>query len=240
MKYRDYVCYPPVAHRRKEHERRVTNIPSMLENDNSGYQGQQPSTSTATPQDDASIEGQTSPSYAGPSAAEDHEHALAKYSAPAVTRNASAPKAAMAVSDVNSDSTVVGPPLSSKVQHSYQLQAHISRPPKAFVLLAQEKRRSVAMKNPNENNQRVSRRLVKEWHSFSDADKEPYQSKAAEVASGSRRKYPDYGVYNIQERPTGPRNRSAGPKRLLASSRTAVLGISSSSLAAAKGRGTGL
>ncbi|KAH7979476.1 hypothetical protein HPB49_009539 [Dermacentor silvarum] len=82
--------------------------------------------------------------------------------------------------------------------HSYQLRSRIPRPPNAFMLFAQEKRRSVAAENPNENNQRVSSRFSKRWRSLSAADKEPYQRTAAEAAPGHRRKHPDY-VYNPRE-----------------------------------------
>ncbi|XP_070377172.1 sex-determining region Y protein-like [Dermacentor albipictus] len=90
------------------------------------------------------------------------------------------------------DPAVDGTSLHSEVQHCYQLWSRIPRPPNAFMLVAHEKRRSVAAENPKENNQRVSSRLVKLWRSLSAADKEPYQRKAAEVAAVHQRKYPGY------------------------------------------------
>ncbi|XP_037576962.1 sex-determining region Y protein [Dermacentor silvarum] len=88
--------------------------------------------------------------------------------------------------------------MSSEVQHSYQLRSRIPRPRSAFMLFAEEKRRSVADENPNENNQRVSSRLGELWRSLSTAVKEPYQRKAAEAAIVHRRNHPDY-VYNPRE-----------------------------------------
>nr|XP_054933875.1 uncharacterized protein LOC126543267 [Dermacentor andersoni] len=64
------------------------------------------------------------------------------------------------------------------------------------MLVAREKRRSVAAEN--ENNQRVSSRLGKLWRSLSVADKEPRQRKAAAAAAVHRRKHPGY-VYNPRE-----------------------------------------
>ncbi|KAH8022088.1 hypothetical protein HPB51_021811 [Rhipicephalus microplus] len=96
------------------------------------------------------------------------------------------------------DLGMAGPSMSSGVQHGYHLRWRIPRPPNAFMLFAQEKRRSVAAENPNENNQHVSTRLGKLWRSLSAADREPYQRKAAEAAAIHRRKYPDY-VYNPRE-----------------------------------------
>ncbi|KAH7980850.1 hypothetical protein HPB49_019700 [Dermacentor silvarum] len=60
-----------------------------------------------------------------------------------------------------------------------------------------KKRRSVAVRNPKETNQRVSSRPGKLWRSLSATSKEPYQRKAAEAAAVHRRKYPDY-VYNAR------------------------------------------
>lgn len=105
---------------------------------------------------------------------------------------------ATTASDAATDTNKAGPSFSSGVQHGYQLRWRIPRPPNAFMLFAQEKRRSVAAENPNENNQRVSSRLGKLWRSLSAADKEPYQRRAAEAAAVHRRKYPDY-VYNPRE-----------------------------------------
>ncbi|XP_037560340.1 sex-determining region Y protein [Dermacentor silvarum] len=59
------------------------------------------------------------------------------------------------------------------------------------------RRRSVAVRNPKETNQRVSSRPGKLWRSLSATSKEPYQRKAAEAAAVHRRKYPDY-VYNAR------------------------------------------
>ncbi|XP_049518366.1 sex-determining region Y protein [Dermacentor silvarum] len=93
---------------------------------------------------------------------------------------------------------MAGSSMSIEVQHRYQLRSRIPRPPSTFMLLAQEKRRSVAAENPNENNQRVSSHLGKLWRSLSAVVKEPYQRKAAEAAVVHRRNYPDY-VYNPRE-----------------------------------------
>ncbi|KAH7979863.1 hypothetical protein HPB49_011661 [Dermacentor silvarum] len=119
--------------------------------------------------------------------------------------------------------------MSSEVQHSYQLRSSIPRPRSAFMLFAEEKRRSVADENPNENNQRVSSRLRKLWRSLSGGVKEPYQRKVAEAAIVHRRNHPDY-VYNPREahRHKAQERRA---RRLLASPRMAVPGTRSSSRA---------
>ncbi|KAH7942379.1 hypothetical protein HPB49_023617 [Dermacentor silvarum] len=119
--------------------------------------------------------------------------------------------------------------MSSEVQHSYQLRSRIPRPRSAFMLFAEEKRRSVADENPNENNQRVSSRLRKLWRSLSGGVKEPYQRKVAEAAIVHRRNHPDY-VYNPREahRHKAQERRA---RRLLASPRMAVPGTRSSSRA---------
>ncbi|XP_049528813.1 transcription factor Sox-19a-like [Dermacentor silvarum] len=136
-------------------------------------------------------DGHASSSAADSAAAEDQQLK------PAV-RDSAAAEASMPEFDVVVDLSVPGPSMSSEFQHSYQLRSRIPRPPNAFMLFAQERRRLVAAENPNENNQRVSSRLGKLWRSLSAADKEPYQRKAAEAAAVHRRKYPDY-VYNPRE-----------------------------------------
>ncbi|KAH7979867.1 hypothetical protein HPB49_011665 [Dermacentor silvarum] len=93
---------------------------------------------------------------------------------------------------------MAGSSMSSEVQHRYQLRSRIPRPSSTFMLLAQEKRRSVAAENPNENNLRVSSHLGKLWRSLSAVVKEPYQRKLAEAAVAHRKNHPDY-VYNPRE-----------------------------------------
>ncbi|XP_075532153.1 uncharacterized protein LOC142564831 [Dermacentor variabilis] len=109
-----------------------------------------------------------------------------------------AAEAATAVPDVASDPGVGVASSSSEVQHSYQLRSRIPRPPNASMLVAREKRRSVAAENANENNQRVSSRPAKLWRSLSVAEKEPRQRKAAAAAAVHRRKHPGY-VSNPRE-----------------------------------------
>lgn len=138
-------------------------------------------------------DGQPSSSATVSAAAEDH-HFSPDGSATATT----AAETATPPADVPTDLSMAGPSVSSGAQHGYQLRWRIPRPPNAFMLFAQEKRRLVAAENPNENNQRVSSRLGKLWRSLSAADKEPYQRKAAEAAAVHRRRYPDY-VYNPRE-----------------------------------------
>ncbi|KAH7979412.1 hypothetical protein HPB49_009356 [Dermacentor silvarum] len=104
----------------------------------------------------------------------------------------------MAVPVEASDPGLGGPSMSSDVQHSYQLRSRIPRPPNAFMLFAQEERRSVAAENPNENNQCVRSRLGKLCRNLSTANKEPYQRKVVEAANVHRRNHPDY-VYNPRE-----------------------------------------
>uniref|UniRef100_A0A131YXL9 Transcription factor SOX1/3/14/21 (SOX group B) n=1 Tax=Rhipicephalus appendiculatus TaxID=34631 RepID=A0A131YXL9_RHIAP len=143
--------------------------------------------------DNASGDGQPSSSAAACATAEGNH--LSPDEAEAAT---AAAEAATPSADVPTDLSMAGPSMSSEVQHGYQLRWRIPRPPNAFMLFAQEKRRSVAAENPSENNQRVSTRLGKLWRSLSAADKEPYQRKAAEAAAVHRRRFPDY-VYNPRE-----------------------------------------
>ncbi|XP_075551716.1 uncharacterized protein LOC142585092 isoform X1 [Dermacentor variabilis] len=139
-------------------------------------------------------DGHASSSASDSAAADDQPQALAV----ADGAGDAAEEATMPELDVVVDLSVPGPSMSSEVQHSYQLRSRIPRPPNAFMLFAQERRRSVAAENPNENNQRVSSRLGKLWRSLSAAEKEPYLRKAAEAAAVHRRKYPGY-VYNPRE-----------------------------------------
>ncbi|XP_049272519.1 transcription factor SOX-8 [Rhipicephalus sanguineus] len=138
-------------------------------------------------------DGQPSSSATVSAAAEDHH-----FSPDGAATATAAAEEATPPDDVPTDLSMAGPSVSSGAQHGYQLRWRIPRPPNAFMLFAQEKRRLVAAENPNENNQRVSSRLGKLWRSLSAADKEPYQRKAAEAAAVHRRRYPDY-VYNPRE-----------------------------------------
>ncbi|KAL1425079.1 hypothetical protein MTO96_019531 [Rhipicephalus appendiculatus] len=132
--------------------------------------------------DNASGDGQPSSSAAACATAEGNHFSPDEAEAATAAAEAATPSA-----DVPTDLSMAGPSMSSEVQHGYQLRWRIPRPPNAFMLFAQEKRRSVAAENPSENNQRVSTRLGKLWRSLSAADKEPYQRKAAEAAAVHRK-----------------------------------------------------
>ncbi|KAL1432402.1 hypothetical protein MTO96_013161 [Rhipicephalus appendiculatus] len=82
--------------------------------------------------------------------------------------------------------------MSKEGQHSHQLRSIIPPPPNALMTLAQEQWRSEAADKLNENNQRVSSRLDKLWHSLSASDEQPYQRKEVGAAAVHRRRYPDY------------------------------------------------
>ncbi|KAH7980110.1 hypothetical protein HPB49_013080 [Dermacentor silvarum] len=106
----------------------------------------------------------------------------------------------MAVPDEASHRGMVGASLSSEVQHCYQRRSHVPPPPSALMPFAQEKRRSVAAMNANENNQRISSRLAKLRLPLRAADKEPLQRKVAEAVAVHRRKYPDYAHHPREAR----------------------------------------
>ncbi|KAH7979472.1 hypothetical protein HPB49_009532 [Dermacentor silvarum] len=104
----------------------------------------------------------------------------------------------MAVPDVATHPSVAGASLSSEEQYCYQRRTRVHPPSNAFTQFAQEKRRSVAAKNVNEHNRRVSSRLAKLWRPLRGADKEPLQPKIVEAVAVHRRKYPDY-AHNPRE-----------------------------------------
>ncbi|KAH7979650.1 hypothetical protein HPB49_010310 [Dermacentor silvarum] len=93
---------------------------------------------------------------------------------------------------VASHPAMVGASLRSEVQHCYKLRSRVPPPPNAFMQFTQEKRRSVAAMNANEDNGRLSSQLAKLWRPLRADDKEPLQGKVAEAVAVHRRKYPDY------------------------------------------------
>lgn len=76
------------------------------------------------------------------------------------------------------------------LEHSYPARPRILRPPNAFMLFAQERRRSVAAQHPQEKNKQISTRLGQLWRELIAADREEYHRKAAETAREHRNKYP--------------------------------------------------
>ncbi|KAH7979652.1 hypothetical protein HPB49_010312 [Dermacentor silvarum] len=106
----------------------------------------------------------------------------------------------MAVPDEASHPGVAGASLSSEVQQCCKRRSHVPPPPSALMPFAQEKRRSVATMNANENNRRVSCRLAKLRRPLHAADKEPLQRKVAEAVAVHRRKYPDYAHHPREAR----------------------------------------
>ncbi|KAH7980897.1 hypothetical protein HPB49_020002 [Dermacentor silvarum] len=84
---------------------------------------------------------------------------------------------------VASNPGMVGASLRSEVQHCYKLRSRVPPPPNAFMQFTQEKRRSVAATNANEDNWRVSSRLAKLWRPRRAADKKPFQRKVAEAVA---------------------------------------------------------
>ncbi|KAL1432407.1 hypothetical protein MTO96_013166 [Rhipicephalus appendiculatus] len=114
--------------------------------------------------------------------------------------------------------------MSQEGQHDHQLRSSIPPPPNGLMTFAQEKRRSVAADKLNENNQRVSSRLDKLWHSLSASDEQPYQRKEAGAAAVHRRRYPDYVFSQLgaRSREKHERMRGSSTTRQDASSSPAV------------------
>ncbi|KAH7984486.1 SRY-related protein AES1 [Rhipicephalus sanguineus] len=113
---------------------------------------------------------------------------------------------------MGTDLSVAGLSTTSEAKRGYQLPSPIRRPPNASMLFPQEKRRSVAAENPNENNQRTGSRLGKLWRSLSaDDDDELCQRKAAEVAADHEKRYSDYD-YNPRDAHQPPSSRTTIPR----------------------------
>ncbi|KAH7979617.1 hypothetical protein HPB49_010195 [Dermacentor silvarum] len=136
----------------------------------------------------------------GSASAKQRHYVPTKHSRPVRIGCTPAAEAAMAVPDEASHPGVAGASLNSELQHCYQRRSHVPPPPSALMPFAQEKRRSVAAMNANENNRCVSSRLAKLRRPLRAADKEPLQRKVAEAVAVHRRKYPDYAHHPREAR----------------------------------------
>ncbi|KAH7980111.1 hypothetical protein HPB49_013081 [Dermacentor silvarum] len=122
-------------------------------------------------------------------------------SGPVRTGCTPAAEAAMAVPEEASHPGMAGASLSSEVQHCYKRRSHVPPPPSALMPFAQEKRRSVAAMNANENNRCVSSRLAKLRRPLRAADKEPLQRKER-IAKQVTSKLRNASSWDKEQQPT--------------------------------------
>ncbi|XP_019873610.1 transcription factor SOX-30 isoform X4 [Aethina tumida] len=77
-------------------------------------------------------------------------------------------------------------------------QGKIPRPLNAFMLYANENRKTVAQMYPAESNKEISKKLGLSWRTLSVQEKNKYYQRAKIIDSEHKKKYPNY-VYNPKE-----------------------------------------
>lgn len=70
------------------------------------------------------------------------------------------------------------------------LEPKIPRPPNAFMLYANENRKSVAQLHPTESNKDISKRLGSSWKALQTPEKLKYYERAKAVDLEHKKKYP--------------------------------------------------
>lgn len=66
----------------------------------------------------------------------------------------------------------------------------IPRPPNAFMLYANENRKSMAQQYPADSNKEISKKLGSIWRNLNAEEKNKYFDKAREIDMEHKRKYP--------------------------------------------------
>lgn len=66
----------------------------------------------------------------------------------------------------------------------------IPRPPNAFMIYANENRKSMAHQNPADSNKEISKKLGTTWKKLAAVEKNKYFDKAKEIDMEHKRKYP--------------------------------------------------
>lgn len=78
------------------------------------------------------------------------------------------------------------------------IRQKIPRPPNAFMLYANEHRKTLAHLFPADSNKEISRRLGQSWKDLNLQEKNQYFQKAKDIDQEHKRKYPGY-VYNPKD-----------------------------------------
>ncbi|ENN71821.1 hypothetical protein HUJ04_005241 [Dendroctonus ponderosae] len=78
------------------------------------------------------------------------------------------------------------------------IRQKIPRPPNAFMLYANEHRKTLAHLFPADSNKEISRRLGQSWKDLNRQEKSKYFQKAKDIDHEHKRKYPGY-VYNPKD-----------------------------------------
>lgn len=87
---------------------------------------------------------------------------------------------------------------SSRVLCPILIKQKIPRPPNAFMLYANENRKTLAHLYPADSNKEISRRLGQTWKDLSLQEKNKYFQKAKDIDREHKRRYPGY-VYNPKD-----------------------------------------
>jgi hypothetical protein len=71
-------------------------------------------------------------------------------------------------------------------------KVRVRRPPNAFIIFANEWRKSISAQNPGEKCQQINTRLGAMWKSLTDDEREIYANMARKVDAEHKKQYPDY------------------------------------------------
>ncbi|KAL1512851.1 hypothetical protein ABEB36_002367 [Hypothenemus hampei] len=88
--------------------------------------------------------------------------------------------------------------ISSKNLYTNMIKQKIPRPPNAFMLYANDHRKTLAHLYPAESNKEISKRLGQTWKDLNRLEKNKYFQKAKNIDQEHKRKYPGY-VYNPRD-----------------------------------------
>jgi hypothetical protein len=96
--------------------------------------------------------------------------------------------------------TFLSPSASVTLPRNRKTAIKIPRPPNAFILFSNERRKKVADQYPWENNTEVSKRLGAMWKSMSSEEKSVYMALACDANAKHKKEHPDYVYSPIEAR----------------------------------------